>query len=76
MVVSIVDCTIHMSDAGKKDTTYIMEQIQREVNEIDQDRNMNDCFSFDGASNVQTANKIVIATYPPAMCFHGGEHFL
>ncbi len=25
-VVSIVDCTTHMSDGGKKDATYIMEQ--------------------------------------------------
>ncbi len=24
--VSIVDCTMHMSDGGKKDATYIMEQ--------------------------------------------------
>ncbi len=30
-VVSIIDCTTHMSDGGKKDATYIMEQFRRKV---------------------------------------------
>ncbi len=32
-VVSIVDCTSHMSDGGRKDATYIMEQFQNKVSE-------------------------------------------
>ncbi len=36
-VVSIIDCTTHMSDGGKKDATYIMEQFWRKVDEIDVD---------------------------------------
>ncbi len=38
MLVSIVDDTSQMSDGGKKDTTYIMDQFQSKVNEIDQDQ--------------------------------------
>ncbi len=30
-VVSIVDCTSYMSDGGKKDATYFMDQFQRKV---------------------------------------------
>lgn len=75
-VVSIVDCSTHMSDGGKKDATYIMDQFRRKVEEIDVDRKLTDCFFFDGASNVQTAGAILCATYPRAMCFHGGEHVL
>ncbi len=63
-VVSIVDCTTHMSDGGKKDATYIMGQFQRTVNEINQDRKRNDCFFFDGVSNVQTGGQILCTTYP------------
>ena len=75
-VVSIIDCTTHMSDGGKKDATYIMEQFQRKVDQIDTEAKLTDCFFFDGASNVQTAGAILCARYPRAMCFHGGEHVL
>ncbi len=75
-VVSIIDCTTHMSDGGKKDATYIMEQFWRKVDEIDVDKELTDCFFFDGASNVQTAGAILWARYPRTMCFHGGEHIL
>ena len=75
-VVSILDCTSDMSDGGKKDATYIMDQFRRKVDEIDVDKKLTDCFFFDGASNVQTAGAILCATYPRAMCFHGGEHVL
>ncbi len=63
-VLSILDCTTHMSDGGKKDTTYIMKQFQRKVNEIDQDRKFFDCSFFDVASKVQTADQILCASYP------------
>ncbi len=55
---------------------YIMEQFQRKVNLIDQDRKLTYCFFFDGASNVQNARQILYATYPQAICFHEGEHAL
>ncbi len=75
-VVSIIDCTTHMSDGGKKDAIFIMEHFRRKVDEIDVDAKLTDCFFFDGASNVQTAGAILCARYPRAMCFHGGEHVL
>ncbi len=59
-VVSIIECTSHMSDRGKKNTTNIMEQFQRKVNEINQDRKMTDCFFFDGASKVLTFGQIFV----------------
>ncbi len=74
-VVSIVDCTSHMSDGGKKDATYIMEQFWRKVDEIDFDKKLTDCFFFDGASNVQTAGASLCARYPRAMCFHERSMF-
>ncbi len=43
-VVSIVDCTSHMSDGGKKDATYIMDQVQRKVSEIDLQKTHTVCF--------------------------------
>ncbi len=61
---------------GKKDATYIMDQFKRKVDEIDVEKKLTDCFLFDGSSNVQTAGAILCATYPCAMCFHGGEHVL
>ncbi len=75
-LVSIVDCTTHMSDGGKIYATYIMDQFQRKGDEIDINRKLTECLFCDGASNVQTAGAILCATYPCAMCFHGGEHVL
>ncbi len=54
-IVSIVDCTSHMSDGEKKDATYIMDQFWKKLDEIDIERKLTDCFIFNGASNVQTA---------------------
>jgi len=33
-----------------------------------------DIFYFDGASNLQKAGRLLVATYPRASCLHGGEH--
>ncbi len=74
--VSIVDCTSYMNRGGKKDTTYILGQFQRKVDEIDVDKKLTDCFFFDGALNVQTAGAILCAMYPRTICFHGEEHVL
>ncbi len=76
--VSIVGCTSYMSNGGKKDETYIIEQFQKKLmeNEIDQDRKLSDCFFFDGASSIQNAGQILCAIYHRARCFHGGGHVL
>ncbi len=58
-----------MSDGGKKDATYIMDQFWRKVNGIDVDKKLTDCFFFDGALNVQTTDAIYCATYLQAICF-------
>ncbi len=38
IVVSICDCTDHMSEGGKKDVTYIAKMFQEKLNEFDPDR--------------------------------------
>ncbi len=58
-IVFIIYCNSHTSDGGKKDATYIIDQLQRKVIAIDQDQKLMDCFFFDGASNVQTADQIL-----------------
>ncbi len=70
-VVSIVDCTTHMIMEGRK-----IQQFQRIVNEISQDRKLTDCIFFDDASTVQTAGQILCVTCPQEMCSHVGEHDL
>ncbi len=72
-VVSILYCTSHMINGGKNDATYITDQFQRKGDEIDINRKLTDCFFFDGALIVQTADAILCATCPNAICFHGGE---
>ena len=76
VVVSICDCTDHMSEGGKKDATYIAEMFQDKVNEFDPKGRHTDVFFFDGAANVQKAGQILCQTFPRAYCFHGGEHVL
>ncbi len=75
-VVFIVDCTSHMSDGGKENSTNIMNQFWRKMNEIDADKKLTNCSFFDGTSNFQTAGAILCATYRQAMYFHGGENIL
>ncbi len=59
VVVSICDCTDHMSEGRKKDATYIAEMFQEKVNGIDPDsRNLDDLF-FNGASNMQNTGQIL-----------------
>ena len=43
-VVSIVDCTKHISDGGQKNATYMIEKFQRKVNEINTDKLLSDFF--------------------------------
>ncbi len=76
VVVSICDCTDHMSEGGKKDATYIDEIFQEKVNEFDLDGRNTDVFFFDGASNIQKVGQILCQTFPKLYCFCRGEHVL
>ena len=76
VVISIFDCSDHMSEGGKKDAQYIGQLFKDKVAEFDPTTTCTDAFFFDGASNVQKAGEILCATYPRAFCFHGGEHVL
>ncbi len=75
VVISIFDCSEHMSEGGKKDAQYIGQLFKDKVTEFDPTTTCTDAFFFDGASNVQKAGEILCATYPRAFCF-GGEHVL
>ncbi len=55
VVVSICDCTNHMSEGGEKDATNIAEMFKEKVNEFDPDGKHTDVFFFDRAKNVQKA---------------------
>ncbi len=76
VVVTICDCTDHMSEGGKKDATYITEMFQEKVYEFDNEGRNKDVSFFDGASNAQKAGQILCQTFPMAYCFHGGKHIL
>lgn len=55
VVVSICNCSDHMSEGGKTDATNIAEMFQERVNEFDPDGRNTYVFFFDGASNVHKA---------------------
>ncbi len=55
----------------KKDAEFILL-----VDEFDPGKTLTDTFFFDGAANVQKAERILRAHFPQEMCFHGGEHVL
>ncbi len=76
VVVSICDCTNHMSEGGQKDSTYMAEMFQEMVNEFDPKDRHTDVFVFDGAANAQKAAQILFQTFPRAYCFHDGEYVL
>ncbi len=76
VVVSICDCTNHMSEGGKKDVTYIAEMFQEKVYKFDPDSRSTDVFFFNGASNVQKVGQILCQALPRAYCFRDREHVL
>ena len=63
-----------MQDGGKKDAAYIASLFEAKVKEYDPSNTNTDVFFFDGASNVQKAGEVLMAQFPHASCFHGGEH--
>ncbi len=75
-IVSICNCTDHISEVGKKDVTHIAEMFLEKENEFHPHGRNTDLFFFDGASNVQRAGQILCQTFPRVCCFHCGEHIL
>ncbi len=59
VVVSICNCTNHMSEGGKEIVTYIAEMFQDKVNKFDPNSRNTDVFFIDGTSNVQKAGLIL-----------------
>ncbi len=76
VVVIICDCTNHMSEGGKKNSTYIAEMFQEKINDFDPTCRHTDVLFFDGAANVQKAGQILCQTFTRAYCFRGGEDVL
>ncbi len=74
MTISVQDCTKHMAEGGKKDTSYIADLFEEKVMEYDPMKTCTDVFYLDGASNVQKAGEVLMARFPCSFCFHGGEH--
>ena len=74
VVVAIDDCSEHMVDGGKKDTSYIAHLFGEKFAEYDPGKVFTDLFFFDGASNVQKGGKILTVQYSRTYCLHGGDH--
>ncbi len=74
MKISIQDCTDHMAGGGKKNASYIADLFDEKVMEYGSMKICTDIFYFDGASNVQKAEEVLMARFPCTFCFHGGEH--
>ncbi len=72
VVASICDCTDHMSEGGKKDTTFITEMFQQKVNDFDLNVWNTDVFFF----NIQKAGLILCQTFSRVFCFLDGKHVL
>ena len=64
LVLDMVDCTSHMQRGGKKDAPYICEKMLPCLNVIDPNRDFVDLVTFDGASNVQKAARLIRVHYP------------
>ncbi len=83
-LLDIVDCTSEMAKGGKKDAKYIAGLLKPIISLIEETKGPNyqktdhggvvDLVLFDGASNVQSAAKLVFITYPRITVVHGAEH--
>ena len=74
IVVCIEDCSEHMADGGKKDTTYIALLLGATVADYDPGKVLTNLFFFNRASNVQKGGKFLTVQYQMTYCLHGGEH--
>jgi hypothetical protein len=76
MAISILDCTKHMAERGKKDALYIANLFDKKVMEYNPLKTCTDVFYFDGAYNVQKAGEVLMARFPCSFCFHEDKHIL
>lgn len=61
----------------KKDAEYIASIFKPHIAAFEsKDPNCVDFCTFDGASNVQKAGRVLSATYPRIVCTHGAEHVI
>ena len=74
-VLDVVDCTLHMSEGGKKDAKFIAHEMLQVLRKLDNIKKGSVTqIMFDGASNVQKAGAIIAQHYPCASVEHGAEH--
>ncbi len=74
-VLDVVDCTLHMSEGGKKDANFIAQEMLQVLRKLDNIKKGSVTqIMFDGASNVQKAGAIIAQHYPCAIVEHGAEH--
>jgi hypothetical protein len=74
MTISIQDCMKHLVEGGKKDTLHIVNLFDKKVMEYNPLKIYTDVFYFDGVSNVQKAEEVLMARFSCSFCFHGGKH--
>ena len=74
-VLDVIDCTLHMSEGGKKDAKFIAQEMLQVLRNLDNIKKGSVTqIMFDGASNVQKAGSIIAQHYPCAIVEHGAEH--
>ena len=73
-VLDVIDCTTQMGRGGKKDATYISNQMLPLMKKIDPKKELISMIAFDGASNVQKAGEIMEKHFTRATVIHGSEH--
>lgn len=75
--LSIVDCSGHLQNDGRKDASYISDLFLPHITEMETlVPNCTDLVIFDGASNVQKAGKLLEAKFPHISVIHGAEHVI
>jgi hypothetical protein len=76
-LLEIVDATSHLEKGGEKDASYTSSLFRPHIHEYEKDNpNSKDYCAFDGAANVQKAERILQAHYPCIVVTHGAEHVL
>jgi len=73
-VLEIHDCSKQMAEGGKKDAEFISSLVQKQMEEIDPQKEFVDLVIFDGASNMQKAGRVLQQYNPKITTIHGGEH--
>ncbi len=74
VVVSICDCTDHMSEGGKKDATYIAKMFQERVNEFDP-KGRQRCLFLTKQQMFRRQAKFCVKPFPGHSAFMVGSMF-